>query len=57
MAYQDLTVVLLDLHFHIETRELGHVPGGVRVLGAEHGPDAEYPFPAASNLVLLVELR
>jgi hypothetical protein len=50
-------VVLLDLHLHIETGELGHVSGSVGVLRPEDGADAEYTLPPAGNLYLLVELR
>ncbi len=57
VAYQDLAVVLLDLHLHIETGELGHVPRCVGVLGPEHGANAEDALPAAGDFDLLVELR
>jgi len=56
-AYQDFTVVLVDLHFHIEAGELGHVSRGVGVLGSEHGANAEDALTAASDLDLLIKLR
>jgi hypothetical protein len=50
-------IVLLDFHFHIETCKLGHVPRGIRVLGAEDRATAENTLPTAGDLNLLVKLR
>lgn len=53
---KNLKVGVLDLHFQIETSELGHVPRGVGVLGTEDRARAENTLTTSSNLELLVEL-
>lgn len=56
-TYEDLTVILVNLHFHIKAGELGHVSRGIGVLGSEDGADAEDALAAASDFNLLIELR
>jgi hypothetical protein len=52
----DLVVVLLELHFEIQARELGQVARRVGVFGAEDGADFHDFLEARGDEHLLVEL-
>lgn len=52
----DLIVVLLEGHLHIETNELGHVSVSVGVLGSEDGSNLKHSLKVTRHEHLLVQL-
>jgi hypothetical protein len=53
----NFVIVIIDLHFQVQTCVFGEVPVGIRVLCAKDGSNLIHPFHITGDAHLLGELR